>query len=129
MINTLSEGKYTIDLSVLHKELEDLSTMANYLASSAIVTKGADFLTITLMILDHQTVLGFQIDDNEDWVEAINLTVDDERNRRYELFELSDFKEDMTGRVQYELGYEGRIIKGDEEVRLVFDMESLEAIK
>lgn len=128
-MDTLTEGKYTLNFKVLHKELDQASTMANYIADSAILTKGPDFLTITFMLIDNQTILGFQIDSNEDWVEAINQKVKDEDNRRYELFELNDITELMTARVQYELGYEGRIIKGDEEVRLEFDIENLAPIE
>ncbi len=128
-MDTLTEGKYTLNFKVLHKELDQASTMANYIADSAILTKGPDFLTITFMLIDNQTILGFQIDSNGDWVEAINQKVKDEDNRRYELFELNDITELMTARVQYELGYEGRIIKGDEEVRLEFDIENLAPIE
>lgn len=128
-MDALTEGKYIINFRVLHKELDQASTMANYIADSAIVTKGADYITITLMLIDSQTILGFQIDDNEEWVEAINQKVKDEDNRRYELFELSNIDEMMTARVQYELGFEGRIIKGDEEIRLEFDIDGLEAIE
>lgn len=122
----LTEGKYIINLDIWHNELNQDSTMANYMANSAILTKGPDFLTITFMLTDSQTILGFQIDQEDEWLEPINQKVIDDENRRYVLFELKDISQIMSGRVQYELGYEGRIIKGDEEVRLVFDLESME---
>lgn len=122
----LTEGKYIINLDIWHNELNQDSTMANYMANSAILTKGPDFLTITFMLTDSQTILGFQIDQDDEWLEPINQKVIDDENRRYVLFELNDISQIMSGRVQYELGYEGRIIKGDEEVRLVFDLENIE---
>jgi len=128
-METIAEGKYILNFKVLHKELDQASTMANYIADSAILTKGPDFLTITLMLIDSQTVLGFQIENKGDWIEPINQKMDDEKNRRYELYELEEISEIMGARVQYELGYEGRIIKGDEELRLEFDLDNLEPIE
>src|SRR5699024_1432033 len=112
-METIAEGKYIFNLKLLLKELNKASTLENYIANSAILTKGADFLTITLMLIDSQTVLGFQIENKGDWIEPINQKMDDEKNRRYELYELEEISENMAARVQYELGYEGRIIKGD----------------
>lgn len=125
----LTEGKYIINFDIWHNELNQDSTMANYMADSAILTKGADFLTITFMLTDSQTILGFQIEQDEEWVESINQKVVDDDNRRYELFELNDVTQIMSARVQYELGYEGRIIKGDEEVRLIFATDDLQEVE
>src|SRR5699024_9822007 len=128
-METIAEGKYILNFKVLHKELDQASTMANYIADSAVLTKGADFLTITLMLIDSQTVLGFQIENKYDWIEPINEKMDDEKHRRYELYEIEENSEIMCSSVQYELGYEGRIIKGDEELRLEFDLDNLEPIE
>src|SRR5690625_2986849 len=127
-METIAEGKYILNFKVLHKELDQASTMANYIADSAILTKGPDFLTLTLMLIDSQTVLGFQIENGDDWLEPINQKMDDEKNRRYELYELEEIKEIKSIRVYDEMGYEGRIIKGDEELRLEFDLDNLEPI-
>src|SRR5699024_12736229 len=105
-METIAEGKYILNFKVLHKELDQASTMANYIAVSAILTKGADFLTITLMLIDSQTVLGFQIENKGDWIEPINQKMDDEKNRRYELYELEQISDITDPRMQYELVYE-----------------------
>src|SRR5699024_8135210 len=128
-METIAEGKYILKFKVLHKELDQASTMANDIADSAVLTKVADFLTITLMLIDSLTVLGFQIENKGDWIEPINQKMDDDKNRRYELYELEEISENMVARVQYELGYEGRIIKGDEELRLEFDLDNLDPIE
>src|SRR5699024_12867568 len=127
-METIAEDKYILNFKVLHKELDQASTMANYIADSAILTKGPDFLTITLMLIDSQTVLGFQIENIGDWIEPINQKMDDEKNSRYELYEREEISDIIGTRVQYELGYEGRIIKGDVELRLVFDLDNVERI-
>ncbi|HLR59475.1 MAG TPA: NEAT domain-containing protein [Pseudogracilibacillus sp.] len=125
----LTEGKYVINLDIWHSELNQASTMANYMANSAILTKGPDFLTITFMLTDSQTILGFQINQDDEWLEPINEKVIDDENRRYVLFELNEVSQIMSGRVQYELGYEGRIVKGDEEVRLMFATDDLQEVE
>src|SRR5690625_7326034 len=103
--------------------------MANYIAVSAVLTKGADFLTITLMLIDSQTVLGVQIENKGDWIEPINQKMDDEKNRRYELYEIEEISENMAAREQYEIGYEGRIMKGDEALQLEYELDNLEQIE
>lgn len=127
-MNSLAKGKYKIDFKVMHKNQDEASVMANYLATSAIITKETDLLTMTLMLLDHETVLGFQIEIDGEWVEAINFQVDDEVNRRYELYELTELREMMNARVQYEVEHEERMIKSDEEIRIKFDQNSLESV-
>src|SRR5699024_2415055 len=128
-METIAEGKYILNFKVLHKELDQAATMANYIADSAVLTKGADILTINLMLIDSQIVLVIKSEDKYNGSDQINQKMDDEKNRRYELYELEEISEIMGGRVQYELGYEGRIIKGDEELRLEFDLDNLEPIE
>lgn len=127
-MNTLTEGKYVIDLKTLRKDSDEMSVMGNYLAGSAIITKAADFLTVTLLILDNQTVLGFQLEGNNGWEEADEHRIDDETNRRYELFDLVALTGIINARVQYEYPHEGRTIKADEEFRIAFDHDSIESV-
>lgn len=128
-MKALTEGKYIIRLKALHKELDETSEVANYFATTAIITKETNLLTMTLMMVYHETILGLQIEDEGEWLEATEQTIDEDLNRRYELFELTSLSDIMTARVQYELGFEGRVIKSDEEVRLEFDTDSLEKVE
>lgn len=127
-MNTLTEGKYVVDLKTLRKDSDELSVMGNYLAGSAIITKEADFISMTLLILDNQIVLGLQLEGNNGWEEAEEHRIDDETNRRYELFDLEALSDVINARVQYEYPQEGKIMKADEEFRIVIDQESIESV-
>ena len=128
-MNSLNEGKYMVDLELLHKDSNQVSEIANYLAKRAVITKEENILTMTLLVLDSGSILGLQLEGNNEWVEAAEYKVDDETNRRYELFELSGLSEIISARAQYEYNYEGRIMKADEELKISLDETSIEIVE
>lgn len=127
-MNSLNEGKYIVDIELMQKDSNELSEIANYLAKRAIITKEQNILTMTLLVLDNGSILGLQLEGNNEWVEADLYNVDDETNRRYELFELDHLTEIISARAQYEYNYEGRIMKADEELKLAIDQSSIEVV-
>src|SRR5690625_5036192 len=87
--------------------------MAGYLSESAIITNLNGSLSLTLMLKDHQTITGFQVENQK----AIEKQVNDETNMRFEMFELDRLPAYLPVRVQYEVEYGGKEIKGDEALR------------
>ena len=124
----LTEGKYVIKFTTRAKDSNKSSLMGSYLAQRAIITKTAEFMTITLHILDNEIVLGFQLEGSSDWDEAVEYRVDDVTNQRFELFDLNELTETINARIQYEYPEEGKILKTDEEFRIEFDHESIESV-
>lgn len=126
----IEEGKYGISLQALKKDADEPSVMANYLSQMAIVTKQDDVLTLSLLLQSQQTITGFQIEDQAGaFVEAIEKQVDEELDRRFEMFVLAQLPAILHARVQYEVEHEGKSIKGDEVLRLSFVEESLEKVE
>lgn len=128
-ILTIAEGKYAIAVKTLKKDADEPSAMANYLSQMAIITKQDQFLTLSLLLQSQKTITGFQVDNQAgEFVEAVEKQVDEEMDRRFEMFELNHLPATLHVRVQYEVEHEGRAFKGDEELRLSFDQESLEKL-
>ncbi len=125
----IEEGKYAIGVQTLQKDKDEPSAMANYLSQMAIVTKQDDFLTLSLLLQSQKTITGFQVENQTgELVEAIEKQVDEEMDRRFEMFQLDRFTSTLNVRVQYEVEHEGQNFKGDEALRLSFDEESLEKL-
>src|SRR5690625_4030294 len=118
----VDEGRYVIHIRTLQEDNDESSSIAGYLCESAIITNRNGSLSLTLMLQDHQTITGFQVENQE----AIEKQVNDETNMRFEMFELDRFPAYLPVRVQYEVEYGGKEIKGDEALRLYFDEASLE---
>lgn len=121
----IEEGKYIIRVRTLQEEKDEPSAMADYLSDSAIISNVDGSLNLTLMLKDHQTITGFQVENQE----AIDKHVNEESNMRFEMFELDQLPVLLPVRVQYEVEYGGKEIKGDEALRLSFDEDSLEAVE
>ncbi len=126
----IEEGKYGIRLQALKKDADEPSAMANYLSQMAIVTKQDDLLTLSLLLQSQQTITGVQIENQTgEFVEAIEKQVDEEMDRRFEMFTLAELPAIIHARVQYEVEHEGKSLKGDEVLRLSFFGESLEKVE
>lgn len=126
----LENGTYTIHLQTLKKDAEEESAMANYLSQVAVITKDNTFLTIALLFQSEKTITGFQVERRpNEFVEAIDRHVNDEMERRSELFELDELPMNLRARVQYEVEHEGGTFKGDEVLRLSFDPSSIEKVE
>lgn len=125
----LDNGKYSISLRALKIDEDEPSAMANYLSQVAIVTKQDNFLTLSLLFQSEQTITGFQVKRQDgEFVEAIEKQINEEMERRSEAFELDILPVNLHVRVQYEVEHEGKSLKGDEALRLVFAEDSLEKL-
>ena len=125
----IEEGKYAIGVQTLKKDENEASAMANYLSQKAIVTKQDEFFTLSLLLQSQTTITGFQIEnEGDEFVEATESQIDEETDRRFEMFELSHLPVILRARVQYEVEHDGRSFKGDEVLRLSFDAQSLEKL-
>lgn len=129
-IISLEEGKYAIAVETLQKDTDEPSAMANYLSKTAIVTNLEGSFTLSLLLQGQKTITGFQVENKAgELVEAIEKQVDEEADRRFEMFALDDrLTSILHVRVQYEIEHEGRAFKGDEALRLSFDEESIEKL-
>lgn len=125
----IEEGKYAIGVETLQKDTDEPSAMANYLSKIAIVTRQDDILRLSLLLQSQKTITGFQVENQAgELAEAIEKKVDDEMDRRFEMFELEHLPSILNVRVQYEVDHEGQKFKGDEALRLNFNEESLEKL-
>ena len=125
----LEKGKYAIPLQALKKDEDAPSAMADYLSNFAVVTKKDENLTLSLLLYNQQIITGLQIENHEEeFTEAIAKQVDEEKNWRYEMFELNNLPSSLNVRVQYEVEHEGKSFKGDEVLRLSFDADSVEKL-
>lgn len=128
-IINLDEGKYAIGVQTLQKDAEEPSAMANYLSQMAIVTNQDGALTLSLLLQEQKTITGFQVENQTgELVEAIERQVDEEADRRFEMFELEHLSTILNVRVQYEIEHDGQNFKGDEALRLAFDEASIEKL-
>src|SRR5699024_3360307 len=128
-IINIEEGKYAIGVQTLKKDENEASAMANYLSQKAIVTKQNELFTLSLLLQSQTTITGFQIENEAgEFVEATESQIDEETDRRFEMFELSHLPGILHARVQYEVEHDGRSFKGDEVLRLSFDAQSLEKL-
>lgn len=128
-IINLDEGKYAIGVQTLQKDAEEPSAMANYLSQMAIVTNQDGALTLSLLLQEQKTITGFQVENQAgELVEAIERQVDEEADRRFEMFELEHLSTILNVRVQYEIEHDGQNFKGDEALRLAFDEASIEKL-
>ena len=125
----LKKGKYAIPLQALKKDEDAPSAMADYLSNFAVVTKKDDKLTLSIVLYNQQVITGLQIENHEKiFTEAIAEQVNEEKNWRYEMFELNYLPSKLKARVQYEVEHEGKSFKGDEVLRLSFDTDNVEKI-
>lgn len=125
----IEDGKYAIGVQTLQKEADEPSAMANYLSQTAIVTSQEGILTLSLLLQGQKTITGFQVENQSgELLKAIDVQVDDESDRRFEMFELDLLTSILNVRVQYEIEHDGQNFKGDEALRLSFDEESLEKL-
>lgn len=128
-IINVEEGKYAIGLQAWKKDVDEPSAMANYLSQVAVVTKEQELFTLSLLLQSQQTITGFQIEtDVGEFIEAIGKKVDEEMERRYEMFHLNHLPAILKARVQYEVEHEGKSFKGDEILRLSFIEDSLKEL-
>ena len=125
----LEKGKYAIPLRALKKDEDAPSAMADYLSNFAFVTKKDENLTLTLLLYNQQIITSLQIANHEEkFTEAIAKQVDEEKNWRYEMFELNNLPSNLNVRVQYEVEHEGKSFKGDEVLRLSFATDNVEKL-
>lgn len=125
----LEEGKYVIQVAAIKKNNEESSAMAPYLSNNSIATNESGTTFVTLMLVQEHIITGLQIkNEHGNYIECINSHKDEEASTRYEIFQLSNLQTIHEARVQYEIEHEGRLIKGDEELRLFFDATSLQNV-
>ncbi|WP_060678786.1 NEAT domain-containing protein [Virgibacillus halodenitrificans] len=126
MIN-VDEGKYAITIQAMKKNEDEPSAMANFLSESAIIKNQEGSLSLIITLLDAKTITGFQVENQAgEQIHAFDKQLDEEANTRDETFEIDQLTTSIVARVQYEATYQGQKIQGDEEIRLIFDEESLE---
>lgn len=126
----IDEGKYAINVQALKKDTDEPSAMASYLSPLAIVTNQSGTVYLSIMFMDHKTIVGFQVENQAgEWTESIDQQVNEENNNRFEMFKLDRFISPLNVRVQYEIMHEGQKITGDEVLRLAFEEESLKSVE
>src|SRR5690625_550412 len=95
----VEEGRNVIHVRTLQEDKDEPSTMAGYISESSIITNLNGSLSLTVMLKDHQTITGIQVEMQEE----IEKQVNDEINMLYEMFELDRLHAYLPVRVQYEV--------------------------
>jgi len=125
----VDEGKYVIQVKAMKSSADDPSAMAPYLSNNCIVTNVSGQYFVTLMILEEQIITGFQLKNKADeYINCIEQHRDEEATTRYEIFQLEQLQTIHHARVQYKVNHEGNAFEGDEELRLFFDVESIQHV-
>src|SRR5699024_8505894 len=128
-IMNLEKGKYAIPLQALKKDEDAPSAMADYLSNFAVVTKKDDKLTLSIVLYNQHIITILQMENQEKiFTEAIAEQIKEEKNWRYEIFELNYLPSNLKVRVQYEVEHYGKSFKGDELLRLSFYTDNVEKI-
>lgn len=126
----LEDGKYVVQVQAVKKDTEEASAMGPYLSNNSIVTYESGEIYLTLMLVEEKIITGLQIKNKEEqYEERINFHRDEEANARYEIFKLDHFQSVHEAKVQYEIEHEGEWIKGDEELRLFFEPDSIQNVE
>ena len=128
MINEINigDGNHKIGVRTHKMETVEPSAMADYLGETASMTIIDDKIKLTLTITDHKTITGFQVENQAgELIEATDKQVNEEANKRDETFELDHLRSPLNVQVQYAVEHSGREIKGDEGLRLSFDVKGL----
>src|SRR5699024_10547971 len=111
----IEKGKYAIPLQALKKDEDAPSAMTDYISNYAVVTKKDNKFTLSIVLYNQQIITVLQIENHDkNFTEAIAEQVNEEKNWRYEMFELNYLPSKLKARVQYEVEYEGKSFKGDE---------------
>lgn len=121
--------KFAIDVQALKETSDEPSIMLQYLSQVAMVERVEEGVRLSLLLQSQDVITGFQVkDERGEWVAAVDAHINEEMNRRVELFALERLPETLHVRVQYEAPYEGGTFKGDEPLRLVFDASSIQPL-
>lgn len=125
----LEEGKYLVRMQALKKDEDEASAMGPYLGENAILTLQDGKTYITLMLMEQDVIKNFELLAEKAVIPKIDSQINEELNSRYEMFELPELEKELLARVQYELEYEGREIKGDEQLRLLLEEDSIQNVE
>lgn len=122
--------KFAIDVQPLKETTDEPSIMLQYLSQVAMVERYEEGIGLSLLLQSQDVITGFQVQNEAgEWVEAVDHHINEEMNRRVELFHLTRLPHTLHVRVQYEVPHEGSTFKGDEPLRLVFDETSIQTIE
>lgn len=121
----LKDGHYTIEFQALHAEEDKNSAIERYLnnPTKLSVKDGKVFVTIT--INDHQTVTGFQLENNGKLIEPTDIKADESSNTREVTYELDKLLNFVKAQVQYKVGN----YNGNQSLRLAFKEETLQKLE
>lgn len=129
-LKALEDGKYVVEIQAIKKDSDETSAMDPYLARHAIISKEAEKTYLTIMIQEANIVTDFKLEDKQgNLVNCLEQKIDEAKNNRYEIFEFYPSTSALQARVQYEVDHEGSTFKGDEQFRLLFDLDSIKNIK
>lgn len=118
----IADGTYTIDVSYLHTDKEEPSTMARYLDDTAFVTVKDGKAEVTITVNDHGTVTKLLVDNKKSIVAKLD------GNKRYETFHVESLESVSNAYVEYQAPLPGRIHYGKADFRIVFDVESIQKV-
>lgn len=126
----LKDGKYVAQVQAMKKDIDEPSAMAPYLANNVIITCREGTYFLTLMIQEEEIVTGFQIQTNDNtFAPSIEQQVDDQQSVRYEIFQVERLLTILPARVQYKVNHECNIFEGDEALRLLVDLETIQNVE
>jgi|SRR5699024_884202 len=125
----LTDGKYAVNVRALKSELEEASAMSPYLGEISIVTVVKGKYYLTFMLKEEHIIKQFQLIVDGKLIDRFDGKKNEDLNNRYEMFELRELPKTIQARVKYELTHEGQEIKGDEELRLILDEDTVQDLE
>lgn len=121
-LNNLPNGYYTVDVSHLHAEKEDTSSMARYLGDTVFLSVNNDEVEMTMTVNDNTTVTKVQVENKD----PIVRKVDDAKS--YETFKLDNLSKFNNAYAEYQAPFQGSIHYGNATFRIMLDEETIKSV-
>lgn len=122
----LGNGNYTINYRVLDETAFEKSVLASYIEAPAKLTLKDDEKLVTFTLTDHQAVKGFEIEQDEEFVGAEVVTVNEATNKRDIIFKIDSLDAVVNAKVK--VFVEDENITKNYDVRLFFEENSVKKV-
>ncbi|WP_432357123.1 NEAT domain-containing protein [Sporosarcina sp. UB5] len=120
----IEDGDYTIGFKVLHATEEKESPgMARFIETPAALSVKDGKQVVTFTLTNNEQITAFQVEQNDEFVDATVVSVDEEKNHRVVSFEVADFSKIMNAKVSVHVASANHT--GNHTVRLAFDQDSI----
>lgn len=126
--NSLEEGTYEIDFTILKNNANEASMMNDYVENKArlSVRDGKKFVSITLT--DHQSITGFKVEQNGSLQDAKIISENKNNNTRVVEFEVDDITKINNAWVSIYMNIPGFLYDANYDVRISLHSNTIKPI-